>query len=155
MTRYEVLFLTVPEITGDEVSTIEKNVEQEIKKRQGSVISFDRWGKCRLAYPIRHHEYGVYFLVRFEGQIDQKTLQDLNNVFAVRHNETVMRNIIRRLDGTSLEYKRPESVEETPARDVDSFLRENQMEGLVTRRPGRSHDFAAETNDSFTAQEEN
>lgn len=157
MTRYEVLFLTVPEITGDEISTIEKNVEQEIKKTKGSLLSFERWGKCRLAYPIRHHEYGVYFLVRFESEANQKMLQDLNRVFTVRYNESVMRTIIHRLNNNqSLEYKRPESVEEAPTRDVDSFLRENQMEGLVTKnRPYKGSDSMVEANDDLDTQEEN
>ncbi len=157
MTRYEVLFLTVPEITGDEISTIEKNVEQEIKKTKGSLLSFERWGKCRLAYPIRHHEYGVYFLVRFESEANQKMLQDLNRVFTVRYNESVMRTIIHRLNNNqSLDYKRPESVEEAPTRDVDSFLRENQMEGLVTKnRPYKGSDSMVEANDDLDTQEEN
>ncbi len=38
-----------------------------------------------------------------------------------------MRNIIVRLDPlASLEYKRPESLEETPTKDIDTFLKESK-----------------------------
>lgn len=43
MLRYETLLLAVPEITKDETSSLEKQVDQLIKKAKGSVISFERW----------------------------------------------------------------------------------------------------------------
>ena len=157
MVRYEVLFLTVPEITGDEIATIEKNVEQEVKNSKGTMLSFERWGKCRLAYPIRHNDYGVYFLTRFESAPNQKLLQALQAIFMVRHNEIVMRIVTHKLEeGQTLEYKRPDSVEEAPTRDVDSFLRENQMEGLVSKgRHEKSSHFSNDETNDLTLQEGN
>ena len=34
----------------------------------------------------------------------------------------------------SLSYHRPESLEEAPVRDVDTFLKENKMEGLMGKK---------------------
>ena len=65
MNRYEVLILAAPEITEDESRGIEKSVEELVKSVKGDVISFERWGKYKLAYSVRKHEYGVYFLARF------------------------------------------------------------------------------------------
>ena len=134
MLRYETLFLTVPEITGDEASTLEQQLEKAVKENRGSLLSFDRWGKYRLAYPIRKNEYGVYFLARFETSEDYNptVLEAVRTMFSVKNAELVMRHMVAALDAdNSLMYQRPESLEEVPARDVDSFLKENKMTGLL------------------------
>lgn len=134
MLRYETLLLAVPEITKDEVSSLEKQIDQSIKKVKGSLISFERWGKYRLAYPVRKNEYGVYFLVRFETENKQvgELLHDLNALFSFKKADVIMRSMTTNLESDqSLTYQKPESLEDSPSRDVDSFLRENKMEGLI------------------------
>jgi small subunit ribosomal protein S6 len=124
--------LANPAITQDEASNVEKGIQELVKEVKGSVISFERWGKFRLAYPVKKNDYGIYFLTRFEVPTAQTVLETIKTAFAVKYNEIVMRHVVVRLDEKqSLEYKRPQSVEDAPvARDVDSFLRENNMEGL-------------------------
>ncbi len=134
MLRYEVLFLTLPEITADERGKIEKGFEELVSQAKGNVISFDRWGKYKLAYPVRDREYGVYFLVRFE--VDKANASDLlkavNLFFAVRNEDIVARHMVSVLDvKRPLEYARPESLEDVPTKDVDTFLKENKMSGLI------------------------
>jgi len=136
MVRYETLLLAVPEITKDEASSLEKQVDQLIKKAKGSMISFERWGKYRLAYPVRRNEYGVYFLSRFEVENEQskELLHDLNALFSFKKVDLVMRSMTTVLESNQpLTYIKPESLEDIPARDVDSFLRENKMEGLISK----------------------
>lgn len=134
MQKYEILFLTVPEITQDESETIEKKFDGLVSEEKGSVISYERWGKFELAYPVRKYDYGIYFLTRFEVSDDlkEKLIKKLHDFFQVKQGDLVMRYIIVHLDpNKSLEYKRPESLEEGPARDVDEFLKENKMTGLL------------------------
>lgn len=136
MNRYEILMLATPAITGDEASSIEKGLGDIIKKGKGEVISFERWGKCRLAYPVKKHAYGIYYLTRFESPSAKEMFAELKTAFAVKYNDTVMRHVVVRLQpGESLEYRRPSTVEDIPTRDVDSFLRENKMEGLLSSAP--------------------
>jgi small subunit ribosomal protein S6 len=145
MLRYETLFLAVPEITADEASTLEKQLDDLVSKSKGSVISFERWGKFKLAYPIRRYEYGVYFLMRFETDDEHKNklLDNIKNFFAVKHADLVMRSTIQKLSATgSLEYKRPESLEEVPTRDVDSFLKEHKMTGLMSKTHQKTSNIA-------------
>lgn len=149
MLRYEALFLLVPEITTDEANTIESQVEKTINDAKANVISYERWGKYKLAYPVRKYDYGVYYLVRFEVKNENKDvlLQTLRTLFAVKYVDLVMRYFIHKLDATgSLDYKRPDSLEDIPTRDVDTFLKENKMTGLIgkgsqsTPAPVESHD---------------
>jgi len=133
MVRYETLVLTVPEITVDESKLIEKELTSVIEKNKGSLVSFERWGKYRLAYPVKKNEYGIYFLVRFETEQASSLPKEVATVCKVKLNNVVMRDMTSRLaNGASLAYQRPPSLEDTPARDVRTFLRENKMEGLLS-----------------------
>ncbi len=132
--RYEVLVLTVPELTQDESKQIENEIDKLTNKAKGMVLSFERWGKYRLTYPMRANDYGVYFLVRFESPKESTLLKDLQDLFRVKLHDIVMRHMVTRLDGEqSLEYQRPKSLEESPtSRDMNTFLKENKMEGLLS-----------------------
>ena len=120
MMRYEALILTVPEITSDESSMIESQVHSLISAARGEVLSFERWGKYRLAYLVRNNEYGVYYLMRFEvpAGILQATLEDIRRLLGIKYRDIVMRFVIVKLEkGGSLAYKRPESLEDVPRRE--------------------------------------
>lgn len=141
MLRYESLLLAVPEITSDEASALEKQFDKTISEAKGSVISYERWGKYKLAYPVRGYDYGIYYLARFEVDDSKKDalLDALKVLFGVKYVELLMRNMIVRLDPhASLEYKRPESLEETPTKDIDTFLKESKNL-LNTPTPNTPH----------------
>lgn len=141
MFRYEVLFLATPEITKDESETIKSYFSKTIRSHKGDMISFERWGKYRLAYPVKHHAYGVYFLARFDVDTTEKNklIAELKESFLFRFNTIVMKNYFERLDiDASLEYRRPESLEDNP-QDVDTFLKRNEMEGLLKKGPVRKN----------------
>lgn len=158
MVRYETLILAIPEITKAEMEALETQVEQVVKKSKGSLISYERWGKYRLAYPIRDNEYGVYFLTRYEVDTTQaQTLvKDIDGFFAFKKADIVMRSMTTYLDpNQSLAYQKPESLEDSPSRDVDSFLRENKMEGLLSKEHSTPPSFQAEEdNDEEDTEQE-
>lgn len=139
MLRYETLLLTVPEITQDEAAAIEAQVQAIVREHKGTMLSFERWGKMLLAYPVQDKEYGVYFLARFEVAQEhvQALLEAIKMLLAVKLNEAVMRYMVNRLDvAGSLEYQRPESLEDAPSKPEG--YRENRM---------RSHAEAPVNND--------
>ena len=126
MNRYELLILASPEITKDEETNLEKNIDKFIVDAKGSIVSFDRWGKYRLAYPVKGNSYGVYFLVRFDIE-NADVLQELKRMFYVKFVDVVMRQMVTKLDkDASAEYKRPPSLEDTPKRHI-GFLEESEL----------------------------
>lgn len=123
--QYEALLLTVPEITGDEAKHLETTLDKAIKTGAGSTISFERWGKYKLAYDINKNEYGVFFLTRFEAPEKTTFINDLKTLLKVKLNNVIMRDMISVLDPkVPLTYQRPRSLEEAPAREVESFSRD-------------------------------
>jgi len=152
MHRYEVLMLSVPEITSDETSNLEKGFDKIVRDAKGTLVSFERWGKYRLAFPIRKNDYGIYFLARLE--VDDanslKLLDELKSFFAIKVNDLVVRNMVSKLDmNASLVYQRPRSLEEAAtARDVNTFLKENKMEGLLPGSESAAPKAAAPTGEA-------
>ena len=141
MARYEVLFVTLPSLTNDEASTIETQFRELLSANKCKALSYEKWGKYKLSYEIRKNEYGNYFLSRFEVPSVEsgKTVEQLRNFFAVKYSETVLRNMFTHLSTNApLEYKRPESMEEAPARLAREDGRRGDDEGFERRRgPGR------------------
>ncbi len=88
MFRYEVLFLTVPEITKDESEAIKAHFTKVIRTHKGTLVSFDRWGKYRLAYQVGKNDYGVYSLIRFEVEKENKQalLAAIKEIFVFKFN---------------------------------------------------------------------
>lgn len=140
MARYEVLFVTVPSLTNDEANTIEHQFRELLSSIKGKTLSYEKWGKYKLSYEIRKNEYGNYFLSRFEVPSAEsgKALEQLRNFFAVKHSDSMLRNMFNHLNpATPLEYKRPESMEEIPsrsAREDEGFERRGSRSGRG-RRP--------------------
>lgn len=129
--RYEALMLTVPEITADETKSIEQQFDRVVADKKGTMVSFERWGKYRLAYPVKKNDYGVYFLARFETAEPASLINEVKTLLDVKLHELISRSIINRLDEKqSLAYQRPQSLEEAPAREVGSFLREGKMDSM-------------------------
>ncbi|KKP35900.1 MAG: 30S ribosomal protein S6 [candidate division TM6 bacterium GW2011_GWF2_32_72] len=134
MLRYETLILASPEISTEEIKNMETQVDRIIKKYKGTVISFEKWGKYLLAYPVKKHDYGIYFLVRYELEEsnNNQLYKDIDMLFKLKFSDAVLRSMETSLNPNgSLVYLRPKSAEETTVKDVDSFLKENKMEGLL------------------------
>lgn len=131
--QYEALLLTIPEITGDEIKNLENQLDKAVKAGSGSTISFERWGKYRLAYEVNKSEYGIFFLMRFEVPSATTAVKDIKTLLKVKLNNVVIRDMISVLDPKRpLAYQRPRSLEEAPTREGDNFSKDSKMTGFVS-----------------------
>ena len=149
MLRYETLILSRPEITEDELSLIEKQVDTIIAAAKGSVSSFDKWGKYRLSYPVNKHDYGIYTLVRFElpETAPAAALKEIETFLKLKCNEFVMRFVHKKLaKNAPTQYAKPEPVDVARSGNLDTFLKENKMENLLSSVE-TAYDDASEQND--------
>ncbi len=66
MTQYETAFLISPNL---EEEAIEKVISQmaDVVKKKGKMINEDRWGKKKLAYPIKKFEEAFYVFFLYEA----------------------------------------------------------------------------------------
>ena len=87
MPTYETIFITAPNITEDDERTTVDGLEQVVTDGGGSLVTRDRMGRRRLAYPIRKFEDGVY--TRFLYDSDAAVPRELERRF--RLSEKVLR----------------------------------------------------------------
>ncbi len=94
MSRYELVFILSPEIAEEQVGPVVDKVTQAITTRGGAVEATERWGRRRLAYPIKHFTEGNYVLTRF--QVEAKAVAELESQLKV--SEEVIRHLLVKMD---------------------------------------------------------
>ena len=125
MIRYEILMLARPDMTSDEIANLEKAFETQIAASKGKVITFDRWGKYRLSYPVEKNSYGQYILSRFDvsDELKGELLKNLDTLLKIKHNEQVVRFVTKLLaPDAPLTYAKPEPVDSSESRERDKTL---------------------------------
>ena len=63
---YELVFIISPEVGDEALEATVGSVSQFITGKDGVISGEERWGKRRLAYPIKHFLEGSYVLTRFK-----------------------------------------------------------------------------------------
>jgi small subunit ribosomal protein S6 len=63
---YELVFIVSPEVADDALDPIINSITQYITGKGGIVGEVARWGRKKLAYPIKHVLEGNYVLVKFK-----------------------------------------------------------------------------------------
>jgi len=51
---YELVYIIRPELEEDGIETKIEDISQFISNNNGTVSEVERWGKKKLAYPIKH-----------------------------------------------------------------------------------------------------
>ena len=64
---YEVLFIADQNLGEPEVDALTATIQGFIEKESGKIQKIEKWGKKRLAYPVKRQREGSYVLVVAEG----------------------------------------------------------------------------------------
>jgi len=134
MLRYETLLLAKTELTDDDASMIERQFDKIISEAQGKLDLFDRWGKYRLAYPVKKSTHGVFVLARYQLPTDKAAtiLQAIDDFLKLKCNELVMRHINVNLKAnSSTSYIKPDPIDVSRSSSLDNFFKENKIESLL------------------------
>jgi len=63
---YELGLIFHPEIEEEALENAINNISRLITGKDGTAPATEKWGKRRLAYPIKHSLEGVYVLMKFK-----------------------------------------------------------------------------------------
>lgn len=63
---YELVFIINPEIADEALESKVNSVSEFITGKEGVVDTVEKWGKRKLAYPLKQHLEGNYVLARFK-----------------------------------------------------------------------------------------
>jgi len=90
---YELVLVINPEVAEEQLTATIDIVSQFVTQKGGTISSIERWGKRRLAYPIKHFVEGNYVLANFKLKPAFGKELEAN----LRISEDVLRHLLVRL----------------------------------------------------------
>ena len=92
---YELVLIISPEVMEERFDTIIENVSQFITGKGGIISDIERWGRRKLAYPIKRFVEGSYVLSRFKLKPTLNKELEAN----LRISEEILRHLLIKLSG--------------------------------------------------------
>lgn len=89
MREYETVFILHPQADDAALDREIETVQQIITDGKGEVSGVYKWGRRKLAYPIRKAHDGIYTLIRYKAEAP--VLREIDRRFKI--NESVLRHL--------------------------------------------------------------
>ncbi|TCL34480.1 small subunit ribosomal protein S6 [Anaerospora hongkongensis] len=80
MKKYEVMFIVKP-AEEEALNNVVTKFENLLQANGATVEKVDRWGKRRLAYEVKEHAEGYYYLMFFSAE--PKVIAELDRVMKI------------------------------------------------------------------------
>ena len=90
MSSYELVFIAAPELDEEGLIALVQKFTALVQGLGGQVAQVESRGKRQLAYPIRKHREGYYYIAQL--QIGAESLKELER--SLKLNEQVIRYLI-------------------------------------------------------------
>jgi small subunit ribosomal protein S6 len=107
---YECMFLLDTNKVAGDTAAIAKQLHGILERNQAEVLASRPWDDRRLAYPVKGHKKGLYYLTYF--RTDGKNLATIERDFAL--NEAILRALILYVDPKLVERVLALAQEEGP-----------------------------------------
>lgn len=151
--HYELLYLVSNKLTEDEVKPIAEKIEQLITANGGAITYRENWGKKKLAYPIKHFNYGYYTLLEFD--IEPITLAKIERSIRMTHDVLRHQIVVRQVRTIDMKEK-PKVLfadeAKTPEKTEATVKTEKPVEqSPVSKAPEKEAEIKTET--AETAEE--
>lgn len=91
---YELVYIIRPDLEEEALNAVAAKVTQLITSRGGIIASEDKWGKRRLAYPIKHMNEGQYILLKIKMLPENSKELESN----LRITEEVLRHLLIKVE---------------------------------------------------------
>ena len=91
---YELVIIVHPEVADDALEPIINSLTQYITTKAGTVVEVAKWGRKKLAYPIKHLLEGNYVLLKFK--LDPAANKELENNLKI--SEKIIRYLLIKVD---------------------------------------------------------
>lgn len=92
--KYEILFIVRPDLEENTLKETYKKFESILVENGANVLSSKELGQKELAYEIKKHKTGYYFLINVEAQAD--AINEFNRKATL--SEEIIRHIVIKLD---------------------------------------------------------
>lgn len=96
---YECMFLLDTNKVAGDVTAAAQQIRTILERNQAEILASRPWDERRLAYPVKGHKKGLYYLTYF--RMDGKNLLNLERDVAL--NETILRLLVLRIEPKHVE----------------------------------------------------
>jgi small subunit ribosomal protein S6 len=110
--HYESVVIINAILEDDKVDGVVKKIQETLTNGGAEIVDVDKWGRKRLAYPIKKQKTGYYVVLRFKA--DPSFIAKLDRFY--RLEEEIYRSLTVILDKEALAYiekKKSEAEKET------------------------------------------
>lgn len=91
---YELILILNPNMEEDALESKVNSVSQFITTREGVISDLQKWGKKKLAYPVKHFMEGNYVLAKFQIKPAKAKELEAN----LRISEEVIRHLLIKME---------------------------------------------------------
>lgn len=129
MRTYELVFISSPNSTEEDITKLTSQIEHAVTDRGGKIVKIEPWGRRKLAYRIDKFDEGIYTLVHIEG-----TGQEIAEAERrLRVNDSVIRYMSVRTDedlkrAAKVKAKRRAVVALTPVENDDDDVFDDDLD---------------------------
>ena len=92
--KYEIMFIVRPDLEEDTIKEIFKKFETVLADNGAKILSSKEMGQKELAYEIKKHKSGYYFLINVES--DSKAIDEFDRLALI--SEEIIRHMVIKLD---------------------------------------------------------
>lgn len=85
--KYETLYLVRPDISPEDLLTIQNRVEQSVAGNGGEMIKSEKWAERDLAYRIENYTRGTYYIAVYAAE--SKAVTDIERYFNLSKNNVL------------------------------------------------------------------
>lgn len=112
--HYESVVIFNASLEDAQIDSSLNRIAEQISSDGGNVIDIDKWGRRRLAYPIKKSKSGFYAVYQFEAP--RESISKLERTF--RLDESIIRFITIKLEKNDLENAELRKVQKEKAEEV-------------------------------------
>ena len=96
MRTYEMMFITDPRVSDDDVGALTEDVKKLLTAKGGEIVREEQWGRRKLAYEIDKLKEGKYTLLYLAD--DDGALNIAEVEYRMRQNDKILRYLTVRTD---------------------------------------------------------
>lgn len=96
MRTYELMYITDPRVSDDDVLAITEDVKSLLTTKGGEIVRVEQWGRRKLAYEIDKLKEGKYTLLYLAGEGGELNIAEVE--YRMRQNDKILRYITVRTD---------------------------------------------------------
>lgn len=112
--HYESVVIFNASLEDAQIDSSINRIAEQISSDGGNVVDIDKWGRRRLAYPIKKSKSGFYAVYQFEAP--RESISKLERTF--RLDESIIRFITIKLEKNDLENAELRKVQKEKAEEV-------------------------------------